>query len=117
LKHFKLEEFACKCGRCKNKIDIDFVDMLDEARENAGVVFKITSGYRCPTYNIAVGGKKESAHIKGLAADIATPNSYMRYQILGSLLTAGFDRIGIGSNFIHADTDDTKAAEVIWDYY
>ena len=118
MKYFKKEEFACNCGCGRNKINVeDFVDLLDDARHRAGVIFKITSGYRCPIKNRSVGGSSTSSHLKGLAADIAVPNSHMRYRILWGLLTAGFDRIGIGSNFIHADTDDSKVEGVIWDYY
>jgi uncharacterized protein YcbK (DUF882 family) len=118
MKYFQKGEFACNCGRCVNKINIpDFADLLDDARHRAGIPFLITSGYRCPTYNISVGGKPSSAHLKGLAADIATPTSRSRYKILWGLLTAGFDRIGIGPDFIHVDTDDSKSEEVAWDYY
>lgn len=34
----------------------------------------ITSGYRCPELNAAVGGVSDSAHVKGLAADIICPS-------------------------------------------
>ena len=45
--------------------------MLDDARHKAGVSFVITSGVRCSSHNRAVGGKKSSSHLKGLAADIS----------------------------------------------
>ena len=32
-------------------------------------------------------------------------------------MKAGFNRIGIGADFIHADTDETKQEGVIWHYY
>jgi hypothetical protein len=32
--------------------------------------YKINSGYRCPALNAAVGGAKNSQHMKGQAADI-----------------------------------------------
>ena len=31
----------------------------------------VTSGYRCPIHNAAIGGAAESQHIYGTAADIA----------------------------------------------
>ena len=117
MKYFREEEFNCNCGCDRLKLDPDFAKMIDEAREQAGVRFVVTSGYRCPTYNISVGGKKDSAHIHGKAADIACLTSPMRYWILYGLLKAGFDRIGIGAGFIHADTDDSKTGGIIWHYY
>lgn len=33
----------------------------------------ITSGYRCPALNEAIGGIRNSAHMRGLAADFIAP--------------------------------------------
>jgi uncharacterized protein YcbK (DUF882 family) len=119
LEHFKLDEFKCKCGcgRHVDKMNEDFMLCLDHARELAGEPFRITSGYRCPTYNLSIGGVHNSAHTKGLAADIATGGSRSRFVILKALLTMGFTRIGIGQSFIHVDMDDSKPQLVAWDYY
>lgn len=43
---------------------------LDEIRAQFGKPIIITSGYRCPQLNTAVGGVKNSQHMKGQAADI-----------------------------------------------
>jgi uncharacterized protein YcbK (DUF882 family) len=117
MKHFKIEEFTCKCGCKRTKVDSEFGEMMDKAREEAKVPFVITSGYRCPTYNISVGGKSGSAHVKGMAADIAVDNSWERYHVVNGLMRAGFNRIGVGRKFIHADSDQTKPEGVIWHYY
>jgi hypothetical protein len=116
MKYFNKNEFACRCcGRVI--LDPDLCDMLDEARAKAKVAFHITSGYRCPTYNISIGGRKNSAHIHGMAADIRTLSSAERFAILEGLLSAGFHRIGIGPDFIHADCDESKPEGVLWTYY
>jgi hypothetical protein len=39
---------------------------------------RVTSGYRCPELNKAVGGKKSSAHLLGYAADIQPSNGNQR---------------------------------------
>ncbi|MCW5141053.1 D-Ala-D-Ala carboxypeptidase family metallohydrolase [Burkholderia cenocepacia] len=45
-------------------------DALEQARALLGSSpIKITSGYRCPALNRAVGGVPNSAHAQGLAAD------------------------------------------------
>jgi uncharacterized protein YcbK (DUF882 family) len=94
----------------------ELVEMLDKAREIAGVPFKLNSTLRSAEKNAQVGGVKDSAHTKGLAVDIACTESRNRFKILNALLEVGFKRIGIAKTFIHADIDDTKAQEVIWDY-
>lgn len=114
-KHFKLNEFRCPCCG-KVLIDEHLVDMLDQAREIAGVPFVITSGYRCRKHNEEIGGKPNSAHLKGQAADIAVRDSQNRYAILRALLEVGFMRIGIAKDFIHADIDWSKPHPVIWVY-
>jgi len=112
-KYFKIEEFRCPCCGT-NLIHTELVDKLDEAREKAGIPFKITSGYRCPKHNAAIGGVENSAHIKGLAADILCTNSDTRFKIIKALLEVGFRRIGIGEHHIHVDIDITKPMDVIF---
>ncbi|MDE6824939.1 MAG: peptidase M15 [Duncaniella sp.] len=45
-------------------------NILDPLREAWGVPIDVTSGYRCPVLNKAVGGVKNSQHLTGQAADI-----------------------------------------------
>ncbi len=116
LKHFTLKEFRCPCCH-KVNMNEEFLKKLDKARDLAGVLFIITSGYRCPKHNKEVGGKPDSAHIKGLAADIECFRSRNRFKIIESLLRVGFTRIGVGKNFIHVDMDSSKPQRVIWTYY
>ena len=113
--YFKIEEFACSCCG-KNKIDTQFVKKLDDARRLAKIPFIITSGYRCEKHNKEVGGKADSAHLKGVAADISCQTSTSRYLIVNALIRAGFNRIGIAKDFIHCDIDKDKPQEVIWIY-
>lgn len=44
--------------------------VLDPLREAYGKPIIVTSGYRCPKLNAAVGGSASSQHVKGEAADI-----------------------------------------------
>ena len=124
FKHFKWKEFDCQSGKGKgiDNMKMDFICMLDEAREIAGIPFSITSGYRTPEYNQALreegyGASKNSSHMKGIAADISASDPTKRFKIIQALLKVGFNRIGIGDTFIHCDTDIQKNQNIIWTYY
>ena len=125
MRYFQPEEFDCKCSKCRTNnegrgaemMDDYFLQMLDDARHKAGVAFRITSGYRCIAHNRSISGSvKDSAHTKGLAADIACSDSRTRGYIIGALFEAGFNRIGIHEHFIHVDDDPSKDADVVWLY-
>ena len=47
--------------------------LLDPIRRRYGAPIIVTSGYRCPALNTAVGGVANSHHIVGCAADIVAP--------------------------------------------
>lgn len=121
-KYFTLAEFdspdAEGSGQYMNQ---EFLQMLDRAREIAGIPFKINSGFRTREHNsylLANGYKASpnSAHLRGCAADIAATSSKQRYLILTALIAVGFNRIGVANGFIHVDTDETKPANRIWTY-
>lgn len=62
---------------------INLVDhVLDPIRERWGVPVRITSGYRCKALNELVGGKDNSQHLAGYAADFMidglAPSEYRR---------------------------------------
>tara|TARA_Y100001938_G_scaffold144146_1_gene218238 strand:- start:155 stop:508 length:354 start_codon:yes stop_codon:yes gene_type:complete len=117
MRYFTVEEFDSPdlpgSGEFMNQ---DFLDLLDKARERAGVPFRITSGYRSQQHNKDVGGVKNSSHRYGLAADISCVNSARRFLIIEALLYVGFTRIGIADTFIHVDLDTNKQTNLIWTY-
>ena len=47
--------------------------VLEPLRQHFGTPVVISSGYRCPALNRAVGGVPNSQHLKGEAADIVPP--------------------------------------------
>lgn len=48
-------------------------EMLERIRSTLNVPVTVTSGYRCPALNAAVGGVTSSDHTQGHAADIVAP--------------------------------------------
>jgi uncharacterized protein YcbK (DUF882 family) len=89
--------------------------ILQPLRDKIGPV-RITSGYRCPRLNDAVGGVKNSAHLQGLAADIAFNDEAHATLIIETLISVGAKRIGLNAKFIHVDIDYTKPHPAVFDY-
>ena len=114
-KHFKAKEFLCRCCG-EEKMVQSFVDMLELARDAAGIPFKVVSGYRCLNHNRKIGSKDTSAHIKGLAADIRANTLSDRFIIIKACMEAGFCRFGIAQTYIHVDLDGSKPKSCIWLY-
>lgn len=114
-KYFNTSEFDSPDvpGSGKN-MHASTLQMLCKARKIAGIPFKINSGYRSVAHNKAVGGVSNSAHLKGYAADISTPNGNNQETIVKALRQAGFKRFGVYKTFIHADNDPTKKQFVAW---
>lgn len=116
MKYFTLDEFDCPSLPNSGKnMDSSFLAKLEQAREIAGIPFKITSGYRTKAHNEEVGGVPNSSHLIGVASDIAVSSGSERYTILNALIKAGFKRIGVAKTFIHCDTDPNKSNSV-WTY-
>jgi uncharacterized protein YcbK (DUF882 family) len=99
----------------KNNMNKDFLFVLDEAREFAGIPFVINSAYRSPEHPLSIKNPS-SSHIKGLAVDIKATDSITRFKIVKALIDVGFTRIGIADTFIHVDLDLDKTQNVIWTY-
>ena len=59
--------------------------MLERIRKHLGAPIIITSGYRSPAVNRAVGGVTSSDHQRGMAADILCPGYGSPQQIARSL--------------------------------
>lgn len=122
LRHFKLKEFdspdQAGSGVLMNQ---EFLRLLDDAREGAGIPFRITSGYRTILRNdqlrsMGYKASENSSHLRGLAADIAVTSDRNRLIIIGSLLEVGIRRIGASSTFVHCDIDTTKPTPRMWLY-
>ena len=115
LKYFKREEFGCRCGCNKNHFRLETAQKLDLAREISAVPYILTSAYRCPLHNTNIGSKSD-VHPGGYAADVLAKDSRTRAKVVQGLMAAGFTRIGIDREFVHADDDPSKHPEVIWLY-
>ena len=85
MKYFNLSELSASATAERLAIDntppraaqrmltILVEQLLDPIRRRYGAPIIVTSGYRCPALNTAVGGVANSHHIVGCAADIVAP--------------------------------------------
>lgn len=102
IKYFKLSEFIK--SSTANRLGIDNIpsfevvdnlnrlaDYLDGIRAKFGKPILISSGYRCPMLNKAVGGVVNSQHLKGLAADLVCSDMEKLLSIIRE--TKGFDQL------------------------
>ena len=108
--NFKVREFACTDGSDPIFIDSDLVDVLQKIRTYFGTAVTITSAYRTPPRNKAVGGETYSQHLYGRAADIkvkgVTPKKVAAYVEKIMPKSGG---IGIYSTFVHVDVRSAKS--------
>ena len=70
-------------------------NVLNRARETYGKPVTVTSGYRSPAVNKAVGGAANSQHTKGQAADLTTRQGKEGNKRLFEIIRAqgGFDQL------------------------
>ena len=70
--HFNAREFRCQCGQPHETLIaselIDKLEALYTALNCSKII--VTSGYRCPEHDKAVGGTSSGQHTKGTAADV-----------------------------------------------
>lgn len=110
-----LARLKCKCGNC-NAIEpsADLIQRLTEIEKVSGITLGINSGVRCKKRNEEAGGKPDSAHLYGYAADIAVPDSKVRWALLWTIFKYNsFNRIVIYKTFIHVDCDESKPRNII----
>lgn len=92
FKYFTLNELVASTIAKKKNIDnspgfeevehlAELVEkILDPLRAAYGQPITITSGYRCPALNKAVGGSASSAHMIGYAADMQVGGSFNKFR-------------------------------------
>ena len=108
--NFRVKEFACTDGSDPIFIDTELVKILQKIRNHFGKAVTITSAYRTPGKNKAVGGTAYSQHLYGRAADIkvkgVAPKQVAAY---AEKLLPGTGGIGIYKSFCHIDVRVAKA--------
>lgn len=127
--HFTLAEFTRSATAQRLGIDntpppellprlVRTAEMLERVRSTVGCPVFITSGYRCPELNTAVGSRTSSDHTQGHAADIVAPGFGTPAEVarllapLVSVLGIGqliLEQVG-GKSWVHVSTYEPERA-------
>lgn len=93
--------------------------ILQPLRDHIQCPITITSGFRCQQVNKAVGGKSNSQHLTGCAADCVVPNSVRDKAVDYITRFLPFDQLLIGKSFFHVSwtVDKTPRRQRIDNYY
>ncbi|MDE7154989.1 MAG: peptidase M15 [Muribaculaceae bacterium] len=129
MKYFTFTEFERSDTATKYAIDNSIPEsakkniaalvdtVLDPLREAWGKPITVTSGYRCPELNKAVGGAKTSHHLSGMAADISTGNKADNRRLFELVQKLGlpFTQLINESNFtwVHISLDSANVKRQI----
>ena len=114
--HFSSSEFRCRCGCGLEEVDAGLLTVLEAVRNATGLPVIINSGRRCNGHNREVGGKPNSAHLRGTAADVSVRDAGHRFALVAAAITAGANGVGVGKTFVHIDVDADLPRPAIWGY-
>lgn len=121
---YDLDHIACKCG-CGLRFEERFAADLSKAFHLFHFTFGldpvITSGPRCPTYNIDVHGAPNSPHLLGRGVDLWFPAGRSAIEVISIFTLFGFHRFGLpcDRSWIHVDSmsvADGYDCPAVWYY-
>lgn len=124
---FSEHELACKCGCGRGQDDMEprFMHRLIFVRMQVAIPMKISSGFRCPSYNNEISRTGYTGpHTTGQAVDILVYGEHA-HKILKAIFDFGFLGVGLkqvgnyNNRFIHLDTcpdTPTRPRPWIWTY-
>jgi zinc D-Ala-D-Ala carboxypeptidase len=114
--NFSDEEFKCShCG--VNRIELSFVQQLQQLRDAIQKPIHVNSGFRCAAHPVERSKPPGSfsAHMYGIAADIYCPTLSIELLWKAVIQQPLFKGIGVApwQNYIHVDT---RAKPARWAY-
>lgn len=129
--HFSLAEFTQSQTASRLELDntpsadalVNLVALaagLEQVREMLGKPITITSGYRSPLVNTAVGSKSTSQHTKGEAADFICPQYGTPAEIVRAIVNSRieYDQVisefaGRGQGWVHISFSERKRRQAL----
>ncbi|EON14942.1 D-Ala-D-Ala carboxypeptidase family metallohydrolase [Pandoraea sp. SD6-2] len=87
-------------------------NLLEQVRSLLGSPVIISSGYRSPALNRAIGGAGASAHVEGLAVDFSCPKFGTPYQICQAIERSDieFQQLIFEGTWVHISAPRSGAA-------
>jgi hypothetical protein len=125
--NFSSDEMACSCCG-KSDMDEDFMEMLQQLREEAGFAFRISSARRCEVHDANVSSYKKSKagiHTYGKAVDVLVGhiNTTKTLKLIKQAQDIGFTGLGLAlrgarpKRFIHLDSRGVDfSLPAVWTY-
>ena len=101
--NFNRSEFACNCGCGSDTVDAELVQILEAVRRKFDQPLIVTSGCRCPAFNMTEGGAVDSQHLYGRAADFyieGIPHALVQE----ACEDVGCGGLGCYTSFTHVDS-------------
>lgn len=101
--HFSLDEMVFSQTAARRGIDnTPSPAIIENLRATAAVMervrsllgdnpIRVSSGYRCPELNAAVGGSKNSAHMQGLAVDFTCAGYGTVYEVANAIASSNIE--------------------------
>ena len=127
-KNFSVDEMMCHCGCGEDSMDMDFMDILQNIREEMGRPLKISSAVRCAEHNSVVSSTGITGpHVPRtdgtMASDILISGADA-LRLVDIARKHGISGVGISQRgphakrFIHIDTlsDDKHPRPTMWSY-
>jgi hypothetical protein len=127
-KNFSVDEMMCHCGCGEDSMDMDFMDILQNIREDMNRPLKISSAVRCAEHNSIVSSTGiNGPHVprkEGTKASDILISGADALRFVDIARKHGISGVGISQRgphakrFIHIDTlsDDKHPRPTMWSY-
>ena len=127
-KNFSVDEMKCHCGCGEDSMDMDFMDILQNIREDMNRPLKISSGVRCAEHNSVVSSTGIfGPHVPrsdGTKASDILISGADALRLVDIARKHGISGVGISQRgehakrFIHIDTlsDEKHPRPTMWSY-
>lgn len=93
--HLSKSEIRCKCGCGFEDLKKPAIELFEAVRHELGdKPLIVTSGCRCSRHSVAVGGRSNDMHTRGLALDVRS-DYYTPEQICAAAEKCGANGIGL----------------------
>jgi len=116
--NFNKDQFACKCGQCRNemRISLTLIGILEDLAAFKKIPLTVTKGYVCGSTQDQADIVKKNYHALGKAVDISvTPEKLIEtFRYLETFPEITGLGINIKENFIHIDLRDKEPIKWVY---